>query len=77
MFLFCSGGGEFAFVVLNLADRLEVIPASLAKILIGLVVISMALTPYLSSIGDKLASLVEEVKDSSMAISSQSVGEMI
>jgi len=52
--LLLSGGGEFAFVLLTLADRLHVIPDQLAKILVGVVVISMALTPTLSSLGDKV-----------------------
>lgn len=55
-----SGGGEFAFVVLTLADKLGVIPEQLAKILVGVVVLSMALTPTLSSLGDKLANIVED-----------------
>lgn len=41
--LLLSGGGEFAFVVLTLADKLRVIPDQLAKILVGVVVLSMAL----------------------------------
>ena len=49
-----SGGGEFAFVVLTLADKLHVLPDKLAKILVGVVVLSMALTPYLSNLGDKV-----------------------
>lgn len=36
------------------------IPGRLAKVLIGLVVISMALTPWLSNVGDKLASFLED-----------------
>jgi Kef-type K+ transport system membrane component KefB len=58
--LVLSGGGEFAFVVLTLADKLHVIPDQLAKILVGVVVLSMALTPTLSNLGDKLANYVEE-----------------
>ena len=53
--LLLSGGGEFAFVVLTLADKLEVLPGSLAKVLVGVVVLSMAITPYLSELGDKAA----------------------
>ena len=52
--LVLSGGGEFAFVLLTLADRLRVIPDQLAKILVGVVVMSMALTPVLSYLGDKV-----------------------
>eukprot|EP00607_Mallomonas_marina_P010758 CAMPEP_0182421836 /NCGR_PEP_ID=MMETSP1167-20130531/7354_1 /TAXON_ID=2988 /ORGANISM="Mallomonas Sp, Strain CCMP3275" /LENGTH=832 /DNA_ID=CAMNT_0024599371 /DNA_START=104 /DNA_END=2602 /DNA_ORIENTATION=+ len=55
-----SGGGEFAFVLLTLADKLNVIPNQLAKILVGVVVMSMALTPTLSSLGDKAAAFVDD-----------------
>ena len=55
-----SGGGEFAFVILTLADRLEVIPSQLAKILVGVVVLSMAFTPTLSIWGEQLAKKIEE-----------------
>lgn len=58
--LLLSGGGEFAFVILTLADRLEVIPSQLAKILVGVVVLSMAFTPTLSIWGDELANKIEE-----------------
>ena len=54
-----SGGGEFAFVVLTLADKLNVLPDELAKVLVGVVVLSMALTPYLAKIGDYLGDKVE------------------
>ena len=56
--LLLSGGGEFAFVILTLADKLHVIPDQLAKILVGVVVISMALTPYLSLLGDKVRNIL-------------------
>ena len=57
--LLLSGGGEFAFVVLTLADRLNVIPDKLAKVLVGVVVLSMALTPALGSLGDKISEYFE------------------
>jgi Kef-type K+ transport system membrane component KefB len=57
--LLLAGGGEFAFVVLTLADKLDVLPDLLAKILVG-VVISMALTPTLSSIADKIAGYIDQ-----------------
>ncbi len=57
--LLLSGGGEFAFVVLTLADRLNVIPDKLAKVLVGVVVLSMALTPTLGSLGDKISEYFE------------------
>ena len=58
--LLLAGGGEFAFVVLTLADKLDVLPDLLAKILVGVVVISMALTPTLSSIADKIAGYIDQ-----------------
>ena len=48
-------GGEFAFVLLSLASELKVLPEELNKLLIIVVVISMALTPGLASIGKYLA----------------------
>jgi Kef-type K+ transport system membrane component KefB len=57
--LLLSGGGEFAFVVLTLADRLDVIPDKLAKVLVGVVVLSMALTPYLGMLGERIAEYIE------------------
>ncbi|CBJ29359.1 contains similarity several bacterial glutathione-regulated potassium efflux system proteins [Ectocarpus siliculosus] len=60
--------GEFAFVVLSLSQRLGVLPDELNRLLIGVVVLSMALTPALSELGD-LASekLIEAATKSGMA----------
>ena len=57
--LLLSGGGEFAFVVLTLADKLQVLPDILAKLLVGVVVISMAITPYLGKLADVVAGYLE------------------
>lgn len=53
-------GGEFAFVLLSLASELKVLPVELNKLLIIVVVISMALTPGLSAVGSYLADRVTE-----------------
>lgn len=53
-----SQGGEFAFVVFSLANRLGVLPLELNKLLIIVVVLSMALTPLLNEIGRKAADFV-------------------
>ncbi|EGB11321.1 hypothetical protein AURANDRAFT_70862 [Aureococcus anophagefferens] len=45
--LLLAGGGEFAFVVLTLAARLDVLPPDLARLDTAVVVLSMALTPAL------------------------------
>ena len=49
-FLLCQGG-EFAFVLLSLAAQLKVLPEELNKLLIIVVVLSMALTPTLAELG--------------------------
>ncbi|XP_057515397.1 K(+) efflux antiporter 3, chloroplastic isoform X1 [Amaranthus tricolor] len=55
-----SQGGEFAFVVFSLANRLGVLPLELNKLLIIVVVLSMALTPLLNELGRKAADFVAE-----------------
>eukprot|EP01026_Neomeris_dumetosa_P044878 TRINITY_DN38026_c0_g1_i6.p1 TRINITY_DN38026_c0_g1~~TRINITY_DN38026_c0_g1_i6.p1 ORF type:complete len:649 (-),score=72.13 TRINITY_DN38026_c0_g1_i6:70-2016(-) len=46
-----SQGGEFAFVVLSLASQLKVLPLELNRLLIIVVVLSMAVTPWLTDLG--------------------------
>eukprot|EP00873_Tetraselmis_striata_P045761 jgi/Tetstr1/466025/TSEL_010616.t1 len=58
--LLMSQGGEFAFVLLSLASTLEVLPQELNKLLIIVVVISMALTPVLAELSQVLGDLWEE-----------------
>lgn len=53
-----SQGGEFAFVVLSLAAKLNVLPEELNKILIMVVILSMFLTPSLESVGARVALLL-------------------
>ncbi|KAL8060822.1 hypothetical protein ABFX02_02G050100 [Erythranthe guttata] len=53
-----SQGGEFGFVVFSLANRLGVLPLELNKLLIIVVVLSMALTPLLNDVGRKVADFV-------------------
>lgn len=56
-----SQGGEFAFVLLSLANELKVLPTDLNRLLIIVVVLSMALTPFLAEAGKRFAdSTVEE-----------------
>lgn len=54
-----SQGGEFAFVVFSLANRLGVLPLELNRLLIIVVVLSMALTPFLNEIGRKAAEAID------------------
>jgi Kef-type K+ transport system membrane component KefB len=48
--LLLSGGGEFAFVVLALAERLEVVPKDLGGLLTAIVLITMGVTPFLGDV---------------------------
>ncbi|KOM31198.1 hypothetical protein LR48_Vigan01g075300 [Vigna angularis] len=61
--LLLSQGGEFGFVVFSLANRLGVLPLELNKLLIIVVVLSMALTPFLNEAGRRAASFIEEKSD--------------
>jgi voltage-gated potassium channel Kch len=58
--LLLAGGGEFAFVVLALAEKLGVIPRDLASVVTAIILITMGLTPIL---GDLAASLSEKYVD--------------
>ncbi|XP_077214815.1 K+ efflux antiporter 3 isoform X2 [Tasmannia lanceolata] len=58
--LLLSQGGEFGFVVFSLANRLGVLPLELNKLLIIVVVFSMALTPFLNEVGRKAAEVIDE-----------------
>lgn len=58
--LLLSQGGEFAFVVFSLANRLGVLPLELNKLLIIVVVLSMALTPLLNEIGRWAADFIDD-----------------
>ncbi|XP_059289965.1 K(+) efflux antiporter 3, chloroplastic isoform X1 [Lycium ferocissimum] len=58
-----SQGGEFGFVVFSLANRLGVLPLELNKLLIIVVVLSMALTPLLNEIGRKASEFIGEKFD--------------
>ena len=58
-----SQGGEFAFVLLALASQLKVLPEELNKLLIIVVVLSMAATPILSETGRIFANFVSAPGD--------------
>ena len=62
-----SQGGEFAFVLLALAAQLKVLPEELNKLLIIVVVLSMAATPVLAEAGRFVGKLVENNDNGSVA----------
>lgn len=53
-----SQGGEFAFVLLSLANELRVLPEELNRLLIIVVVLSMAVTPALTEAGKRVADMM-------------------
>jgi Kef-type K+ transport system membrane component KefB/voltage-gated potassium channel Kch len=59
-----SQGGEFAFVLLSLANELRVLPEELNRLLIIVVVLSMAATPALTEAGKRVAEMIPEDSDS-------------
>ncbi|TKY71552.1 K(+) efflux antiporter 3 [Spatholobus suberectus] len=62
--LLLSQGGEFGFVVFSLANsRLGVLPLELNKLLIIVVVLSMALTPFLNEAGGRVAGFIDNKFD--------------
>lgn len=61
-----SQGGEFAFVLLALANSLGVLPLQLNKLLIIVVVGSMALTPVLADLAGFSAEQVEKLLDGTL-----------
>jgi len=56
--LLLSGGGEFAFVVLALAEKLDVMPPELGGLLTAIVLITMAITPLLGELADSASASV-------------------
>ena len=62
--LLLSGGGEFAFVVLALADKLNVLPQDLSAILTAIILVTMGVTPLLgqlaAAVSEPLVGLEEE-----------------
>lgn len=53
--LLLSGGGEFAFVVLALAEQLDVLPSDLGGLLTAIILITMAITPFLGELASSVS----------------------
>lgn len=58
--LLLSQSGEFAFILFNLGMSNEIIDPGIGKILLLVVTCTMALTPLLSFLGEKLAAMLED-----------------
>ncbi|MHA1128184.1 MAG: monovalent cation:proton antiporter-2 (CPA2) family protein [Alphaproteobacteria bacterium] len=62
-----SQGGEFGFVLFGAAGALGLIPANLVQIFLAVIAISMAVTPGLVLIGDRLSKMFEKYDEASVA----------
>jgi CPA2 family monovalent cation:H+ antiporter-2 len=56
-------GGEFAFVAFGLARSLGILDPAMTKLMLTSVALTMAVTPFLSNIGGKIAKELEERSD--------------
>jgi len=65
--LLLSGGGEFAFVVLALAEKLKVLPVDLGALLTAIVLVTMAATPLLGDLADDAHAKLLEITDGAAA----------
>eukprot|EP00578_Thalassiosira_sp_NH16_P003639 CAMPEP_0181136308 /NCGR_PEP_ID=MMETSP1071-20121207/33111_1 /TAXON_ID=35127 /ORGANISM="Thalassiosira sp., Strain NH16" /LENGTH=681 /DNA_ID=CAMNT_0023223003 /DNA_START=356 /DNA_END=2401 /DNA_ORIENTATION=+ len=73
-----SGGGEFAFVVLALAEKLEVLPKDLGGLLTAIVLITMAVTPLLGQVAFAVSEALASYSTSSeVAARGESEGESL
>ena len=61
--LILSQGGEFAFVAFGLARSLGILDKPTTKLMLTSVSLTMALTPFLASVGSKVAKKLEEKSD--------------
>lgn len=74
--LLLSQGGEFAFVLFNLAAEKGILNSDLSQMLLLLVTISMALTPLLSSIGMALSKWLDRRRSYDDAIAPEEVVDL-
>jgi Kef-type K+ transport system membrane component KefB/voltage-gated potassium channel Kch len=65
--LLLAGGGEFAFVVLALAQSLGIVPTELAGIVTAIVLITMGLTPLLGDLAAALSEPFVSLKEEEIA----------
>ncbi|KAA8493143.1 K(+) efflux antiporter 3, chloroplastic [Porphyridium purpureum] len=73
--LILGQGGEFAFVLFALANKLGFLPEDVNNLLIVTVVASMALTPLLADIGSRLAPFIDRVTAEAGGLSAKNLME--
>ena len=69
-------GGEFAFVILGLAERLGVLPSGIASPLVAAVALTMAATPPLHALGRGLAVRLQRRPEAETDRLTQEAGEL-
>eukprot|EP00177_Eucheuma_denticulatum_P003708 GFKZ01006709.1.p1 GENE.GFKZ01006709.1~~GFKZ01006709.1.p1 ORF type:complete len:849 (-),score=121.05 GFKZ01006709.1:2059-4605(-) len=58
--LLLAQGGEFAFVIYGLGQKVGVLPGDLSQLLLLVVALSMAVTPLLADVGRRISSSLEK-----------------
>lgn len=58
--LLLAQGGEFAFVIYGLGQKVGVLPGDLSQLLLLVVALSMAVTPFLAEVGRRISSSLEK-----------------
>ncbi|AIL66106.1 Glutathione-regulated potassium-efflux system protein KefC [Rickettsiales bacterium Ac37b] len=58
--LLLSQGGEFGFILFNLAMERKLIDSEFGQLLLAVITVTMALTPLLSAIGSRIATKLEK-----------------
>ena len=75
--LLLAPGGEFVFVLLAPAIRLDLLPQTTAQLIYAAVVVSMALTPLLASLGKAIAERwMEQESETTIKTSFHEVGDL-
>jgi len=73
--LLLSGGGEFAFVVLALAEKLDVMPPQLGGLLTAIVLITMAITPLLGELAETASASLAALEEGSDEMSGKAAAQ--
>ncbi|MBT5050614.1 MAG: hypothetical protein HOM58_19080 [Rhodospirillaceae bacterium] len=74
--LLLSQGGEFAFILFGLAARDGLMPIPVADLMVGVVAISMALTPVLAWLGERFETHMEDRTSPEVTVSEAEVSDV-
>lgn len=75
--LLLASGGEFAFVILGPAVEQNLIPSNAAQVIFVTVAISMVLSPFLMSLGKKMAQKVQNHdSDENISLNSKEIDDL-